>query len=67
MKKLLCKMGLHSWRITVKYYPNIDAPIVTRFLVVRKCKWCKKLEILQDVHFDEKTGQPIENCACKRI
>lgn len=63
MKKLLCKIGLHSWITSAQYFPNIDAPIVTRFFVIKKCKWCKKLEILQDVYFDEITGQPIEHPA----
>ena len=68
IKKLLCKIGIHTWIIKKKYYPNticstvrwIDAPPVIQFLVTRTCERCGKYEILQDDRFD-KSGEPLED------
>lgn len=59
INKILCKIGLHSWRIKTEFFPNFSAPIVTRMLTTRICIRCKKMETLQDFRFDKKTGEPM--------
>ena len=48
MKKILCKIGIHNWKIT-KYgvYSNHRAKKLIREGFERECEWCEKQQRLE--------------------
>lgn len=59
--KLLCKIGLHNNRVSFKYYPSIDADIVTHGHFISTCLCCGKTKKIGFDYINEKfkTGQGV--------
>jgi hypothetical protein len=58
--KILCGLGLHSWRLSERWLPDFHAPIVTRVETRSVCDRCGKVDEYIST-FDEATGQPLKN------
>ncbi len=55
IKKMLCWIFGHKSMTTNKYFPSIDAPIVTRFDQTNTCLRCGNVEKFTYL-YDEKEG-----------
>ena len=39
----LCRIGIHKYRGSTRFYPSIDAEIVTDVIFMAQCQRCSKL------------------------
>jgi len=52
MLRILCKLGFHKWIFHHRFYPDIGAPIVSRYVLKKECRRCDKSVVLTDWRYD---------------
>ena len=58
INKILCFIGLHSWKHEEKWLPEFDAKLVTDYMIEVKCSKCGK--ILMSAHMQWNGEEMVE-------